>query len=73
MGYDYDTSTVLIITFVVNNHIHDDDNKKAMAWEKAMLEYLDDYKKNNKTKYIDIEYSTEVMLVCSEPRDWDPW
>ena len=64
MGYDYDTSTVLIITFVVNNHLRDDDNKKAMTWEKAMLDYLRNYKnenENNNESLIDIEFSTEVM------------
>ena len=59
-GYDYDTATALIITFVVKNHLHD--NRKAMAWEKAFLDYLKDYKK--KAKYIDIEYSAKVLTVC---------
>ena len=58
-GYNYDLATVLVVTFVVNNHVRDEDNKKAMAWEQAMLDYLHDYKKHH-TKYIDIEYSTEV-------------
>jgi Niemann-Pick C1 protein len=62
-GYNYDTSTVLIITFVVNNHVRDEDNKMAMAWEKAMLEYLHDYKENHNTSLIDIEYSTERSIV----------
>lgn len=62
-GYNYDTATLLIITFVVNNHVRDEDNKKAMAWEQAMLDYLHDYKKHH-TKYIDIEYSTEVCVIC---------
>ena len=57
-GYDYDTSTVLIITFVVNNHVSDEQNKKAMAWEKAYLAYLKEYK--HKARYIDIEFSAEV-------------
>ena len=61
--YNYDTATVLIVTFVVNNYLHDDDNKKAMAWEKAMLDYLHDHK--DRAKFIDIEYSTEVR-IC----DW---
>ena len=60
--YNYDTATVLIVTFVVNNYLHDDDNKKAMAWEKAMLDYLHDHK--DRAKFIDIEYSTEVHIQC---------
>ena len=52
------------MTFVVNNYLHADDNEMAMAWEKAMLEYLLDYKEHH-TKFIDIEYSTEVCVcVC---------
>ena len=58
-GYNYDLATLLVVTFVVNNHVRDEDNKKAMAWEQAMLDYLHDYKKHH-TKYIDIEYMTEV-------------
>ena len=60
-GYNYDTSTVLFVTFVVNNHLHDNDNKRAMAWEKAMLDYLKKYKKHE-AKLIDIEFSTEVYI-----------
>ena len=51
------------MTFVVNNYLHDDDNKKAMAWEKVMLDYLHDYKDH--AKFIDIEYSTEVYCTYS--------
>jgi Niemann-Pick C1 protein len=61
-GYNYDLATVLVVTFVVNNHVRDEDNKKAMAWEQAMLDYLHDYKKHH-TKYIDIEYSTERSII----------
>ena len=37
------------MTFVV----HDNENKKVMAWEKAMLDYLRDYKEHAKFIYID--------------------
>ncbi|CAI8031991.1 NPC intracellular cholesterol transporter 1 [Geodia barretti] len=61
-GYNYDLATLLVVTFVVNNHVRDEDNKKAMAWEQAMLDYLHDYKKHH-TKYIDIEYMTERSII----------
>ena len=47
---------------MVNNHVNDEDNKMAMAWEKAFLDYLEDYKKNNAT-FIDFEYSAEVSGI----------
>ena len=59
-GYNYDTATVLIITFVVNNHLSD--NKEAMAWEKSFLDYLKYFKK--KAQFIDIEYSAEVGFLA---------
>ena len=49
---------MLIITFVVNNHVKDSDNKMAMTWEKAFLDYLSHFKK--RAKYVDIVYSAEV-------------
>ena len=58
VGYDYDTATVLIVTFVVNNHLEDSQNKMAMAWEKAFLDHLKHFKK--RAQFIDIEYSAEV-------------
>ena len=55
---DYQTAEALIITFVVNNHLDESANKMAETWEKAFLEYLDNY---NSTK-INITYSAEVCL-----------
>lgn len=31
----YMTANVIIITFVINNHLIKDDNDPAVAWEKA--------------------------------------
>ena len=53
---DYQTADALIITFIVNNHLDESANKMAETWEKAFLEYLDDY---NSSK-INITYSAEV-------------
>ena len=30
----YTLAKAIIITFVINNHVHDQDNKRAIAWEK---------------------------------------
>jgi Niemann-Pick C1 protein len=58
---DYQTAEALIITFVVNNHLDEGANKMAETWEKAFLEYLDNY---NSSK-INITYSAEVWLYIS--------
>ena len=34
-GDNYLNATALVITFVVNNHLDEADNKKAEAWEKV--------------------------------------
>ncbi|XP_076084000.1 NPC intracellular cholesterol transporter 1-like isoform X2 [Mytilus galloprovincialis] len=42
-GYDstnYKNSTAFVITFLVNNHLKDEDNEKAKAWEKVLISYL---------------------------------
>ena len=30
----YTLAKAIVITFVINNHIHEEDNKRAVAWEK---------------------------------------
>ena len=55
-GNNYDTATAIIITFIVKNHVNDEDNAKAEAWEKKFLEYLKEYK----GKYITISFNAEV-------------
>ena len=53
---DYQTAEALIITFIVNNHLDESANKMAETWEKAFLEYLDNYN----SSIINITYSAEV-------------
>ena len=55
-GNDYDTATVMIITYIVKNHVNDEDNDKAEAWEKKFLEYLKNFKGDN----ITISFNAEV-------------
>ena len=56
---DYQTAEALIITFIVNNHLDESANKMAETWEKAFLEYLDNYN----SSIINITYSAEVCLT----------
>ena len=60
-GYNYDTSTALFVTFIVNNHLGKDVNKMAETWEKAFLDYLHQYK----AKHINITFSAEVHASAS--------
>lgn len=46
----------MIITFIVKNHVNDEDNDKAKAWEKQFLEYLKNFKGDN----ITISFNAEV-------------
>lgn len=45
-GTDYNNASTLIITFVVNNHKDKSKLGKALAWEKAFIEYMKDYVKS---------------------------
>ena len=48
-GYDetnYCNSTAFVITFLVNNHQTDEENAKAMAWEKVLIDFLKEAQKN---------------------------
>eukprot|EP01135_Chromosphaera_perkinsii_P007641 Nk52_evm97s914 gene=Nk52_evmTU97s914 len=39
-GTDYTSAKALIVTYVVNNHISNEKNEKAKAWEKVYVEFL---------------------------------
>ncbi|XP_060679902.1 NPC intracellular cholesterol transporter 1 [Hemiscyllium ocellatum] len=58
-GDDYNNATALVITFPVNNY-HNDTEKlnKALAWEKAFIDFLKAYNDSNLT----IAFSTERSI-----------
>lgn len=58
---EYLNSTALVVTFVVNNKKDDTFQKKALAWEKAFLNFLHSYSSDIITVY----YSAEVKLFCN--------
>lgn len=58
VGTNYTTANVLLMTFVVNNHVDDEKNGKAEAWEKAYLEYLKSYKSD----LIEVSFIAEVCV-----------
>jgi hypothetical protein len=53
---NYNESTALVITFVVNNHVDESQNEKARAWEKGFLDFM----KNFYDPDMIIAYSAEV-------------
>ena len=57
-GTAYQNATTLIITFVVNNHKDKSKLGKALAWEKAFLEYMKSYENEN----LAISFSAERSI-----------
>lgn len=47
-----------MITFIVNNHVKEEDNAKAEAWEKEFIKFMKSYKNSNMT----ISFSAEVSV-----------
>ncbi len=48
----------MLVTFIVNNHVDEGENKMAETWEREFLRYMKSYK----GKYIEVAYSSEVSL-----------
>lgn len=58
-GNDYKSSEALVITFVVNNHLAEEKNKKAEAWEKVFIEKMRSFSSPNMT----VSFSSEVGFL----------
>ena len=64
--YNYYTAKFLLVTFLVNNHDNEDDNKMAETWEAAFLDYLHSYMREHVNTTIMMSFSAEVQLKgCS--------
>ena len=62
-GTDYTTAKSLIISFIVKNHKNEEDNKKAEAWEKAFIDYLNHWEKDIGPKLnLTVAYSSERSI-----------
>lgn len=59
---NYQTSTALLITILVNNHLKSSDNCDAMAWENLYIEFLKNYTNENMTISFFSERSIEDEL-----------
>ena len=67
LGEQYSTATALTITFPVNNYKkgvkeHEIDLERATVWEKAFLEFIQNYSNPNLT----IAYQAEVSKLSSQ-------
>ena len=61
----------MIITFVVNNYQDKSKLKKAMAWEKAFLEYMKEYVQNSSNGNLTISFSAERAIQDELERESD--
>lgn len=55
---EYGNATAIILTFIINNHNDKSLNKKAEAWEKAVIDYM----KNFSNPKMSISFSTERSI-----------
>ena len=61
-GSSYKNASTLIISFIVNNHKDKNKLKKALAWEKAFVNFMKDYVKNPKNSNLTISYHAERSI-----------
>ncbi|KAL4217752.1 NPC intracellular cholesterol transporter 1 [Mactra antiquata] len=57
-GLNYQNATAFVITFVVNNHLVEADNKKAEAWEAEFIKFVKNYRNPN----MSISFSSERSI-----------
>ena len=64
LGENYNESTALVITFVVNNNVDETQNEKAKAWEEEFLSFMQNFSDPDMI----IAYSAEVRRVTPNDR-----
>ena len=70
-GTAYQNATALIITFVVNNFKEKSKVAKAMAWEKAFIEFMKDYIQDSSNSNLTISFSAERAIQDELDRESD--
>ena len=70
-GTAYENATTMIITFVVNNYQDKRKLAKAMAWEKAFLEYMKEYVQNSSNGNLIISFTAERAIQDELDRESD--
>jgi len=58
----YQMANTAVITFVVNNKFDKDEVRPAREWEKAYIEFMENYVKNDKPSFMDVAYSSERSI-----------
>ncbi|XP_055301385.1 NPC intracellular cholesterol transporter 1 isoform X4 [Sitodiplosis mosellana] len=59
---DYNKANVVILTFLVNNYHKKERLEPAKKWEALYVEFMKDWVKHNKSKHIDIAFSSERSI-----------
>ncbi|XP_013397957.1 Niemann-Pick C1 protein isoform X2 [Lingula anatina] len=59
-GDNYEDATALVVTFIVNNHVKDSDQKNATLWEQVYLDFMKEYVK--KERDFTVAYSAERSI-----------
>ncbi|XP_034256867.1 NPC intracellular cholesterol transporter 1 homolog 1b-like [Thrips palmi] len=55
-------SNALVMNFILNNHVKEEDNKPAMEWEQKLIDFLQDWEKTKKPDYMDIAFMVERSI-----------
>ncbi|VEN41344.1 unnamed protein product [Callosobruchus maculatus] len=58
----YERATAVILTFVVQNHHNKSLLGPAMEWEKAFVEFMQNYTRTEKPDFMDIAFSSERSI-----------
>ena len=61
-GTAYQEATTLIITFIVNNHKDKSKLAKALAWEKAFIDFMKKYNSSQINSNLTISFSAERSI-----------
>ncbi|KAH8410547.1 hypothetical protein KR009_000183, partial [Drosophila setifemur] len=58
----YELANSVILTFLVRNYHNRTDLQPALLWEKKFIEFMTNYTKFNKSKYMDIAFTSERSI-----------
>lgn len=59
---NYQAANTAIITFIVSNKAEKAQNNAALEWEKAYIEFMQDYVEHKKPEYFEIAFSAERSI-----------
>ncbi|RZC35061.1 Niemann-Pick C1 protein-like, partial [Asbolus verrucosus] len=59
---NYTDSTAVSLTFLVNNHLNEDDLKGALEWEEKFIDLMKRWERFKKPDYMEIAYSAERSI-----------